>query len=116
MFINRSQTFNNTTDANYEFRTVLAWQSCMIQESDPQTPMLNNDLDLALNCGSPLQVCGGTMLSNTTSSEIEMFERPGCTYSRSCSLEIRIKNGMPLNACGSTTTERVGVAWRSFTN
>ncbi|HEU0035620.1 MAG TPA: hypothetical protein VFQ53_33645, partial [Kofleriaceae bacterium] len=95
--------------ASTRFRVALAWQSCMIEEGS--TPVLNNDLDLALNCGSPLQVCGGTTLSNTVTSELEMFERPGCTYSKTCSIEIRIKNGATLNACGSTPTERVGIAW-----
>ena len=91
------------------FRVALAWQSCMVMEGD--TPFLNNDLDLALNCGSPLIACGGTTISNTVTNEIEMIERPGCTYTRTCSVEIRIKNGATLNACGTTTTERVGVAW-----
>ena len=28
-----------------------------------------------------------------------------------CALEVRIKNGATLQPCGSTTTERIGVAW-----
>jgi hypothetical protein len=94
-------------------RVALAWQSCMIAEGS--VPQLNNDLDLALNCGSPLIQCGGTTISSTATSELEMLERPSCTFQRTCSIEIRIKNGAPLLACGSTNTERVGVAW-SFNN
>jgi len=102
-----------TIPANTKMRIALAWQSCMIAENS--TPTLNNDLDLALNCGSPLQQCGGTTISNTRTSELEMIERPGCTFSRSCSVEVRIKNGVSVQPCGSTTTERFGIAW-SFNN
>jgi hypothetical protein len=94
-------------------RVALAWQSCMISEGS--LPILSNDLDLALNCGSPLFQCGGTTISNTVTSELEMLERPACTFQRTCYVEVRIKNGAQLSACGSTTTERVGVAW-SFNN
>jgi hypothetical protein len=85
----------------------------MLDQND--VPVLNNDLDLALVCtGLP---CPGTLISNTISSELEMVERQRCTTatdktSASCALEIRIKNGGPVSACGSTLTERVGVAWR----
>jgi len=96
-----------TIPALTALRVALAYQSC----TQGATPQLNNDFDLALNCGNPLQACGGTSLSNTMTSELEMLERPGCSYSRSCSIEIRIKGGAAVAACGSTTTERVGVAW-----
>jgi hypothetical protein len=94
---------------NVRTRVALAWHTCMIEEGS--TPVLNNDLDLALNCGSPLVACGGTMLSNTESSELEMLERPGCSFERTCAIEVRIKNGATLQQCGSTTTERIGVGW-----
>ncbi|MDB4958914.1 MAG: hypothetical protein JWO36_6483 [Myxococcales bacterium] len=92
-------------------RVALAWQSCMTTEAGGAT--LNNDLDLALNCGSHA-TCAQTTLSDTVTSELEMLERPACgirTADRVCSIEIRIKNGAALASCGSTTTERVGVAW-----
>lgn len=95
------------------FRTALAWQACMLTETD--VPTINNDLDLALDCGSRFFPCGGVTTSNATSSEVEMIERPYCTIEKTCSLEVRIKNGATLAACGSTTTERIGVAW-SFGN
>lgn len=98
---------------NTRTRVALAWQACMISEGS--TPVLTNDLDLALNCGSPLVACGGTMMSATISSELEMLERPSCTLARTCSIEIRLKNGASIQPCGSTTTERVGVSW-SFNN
>lgn len=70
--------------------------------------------DLALVCTGT--ACPGTMISDTVVSELEMLHRPFCNAPRgssaTCSLEIRIKNGATLQPCGSTTTERVGVAWR----
>jgi hypothetical protein len=72
-------------------------------------------LDLALVCTGT--ACPGTLMSNTVVSELEMFERQVCvgapkSATASCSLQVRIKNGATLQACGSTTTERIGVAWR----
>ena len=90
-------------------RVALAWQSCLLSELS--TPVISNDLDVALNCGNPIQTCGGTIVSNTISSELEMIDKAKCTFQRSCTIEVRIKNGATLQACGSTTTERVGVAW-----
>ncbi len=99
--------------ASNSFRAALAWHSCMINEGD--LPVLNNDLDLALACSGP--PCPGTIISNTVTSETEMLERNSCvgqpkTAVATCSLEIRIKNGASLQPCGSTTFERVGIAWR----
>jgi hypothetical protein len=96
------------------FRAALAWHSCMINEGS--TPILNNDLDLVLVCGGT--VCPGTLTSNTITSELEMLERSTCAGAQkgdvaACSLEIRIKDGVALQSCGSTTFERVGVAWRN---
>lgn len=85
----------------------------MVEEGS--VPSLNNDLDLALNCGNPLVACGGTTISNSVRSELEMLHRPGCIYTRSCTIEVRIQNGATLQPCGTTTTERIGVAW-SFNN
>jgi hypothetical protein len=99
--------------ANARARVALSWQACMLTKED--TPTINNDLDLVLNCGSPWDVCGGSYTSNTISSELEMVERPGCPSSKTCSVEVRIKNGATLAACGSTTSERIGVAW-SYAN
>jgi hypothetical protein len=96
--------------ANSSFRAAMAWQSCLTSESG--TPTLNNDLDLVLSCGSPLIVCGGTLASSSITSEIEMVSKAACTAPKSCTLRIRIKNGASLAACGSTSTERVGLAWR----
>jgi len=79
--------------------------------ADDSVPVISNDLDLALNCGSIIQTCGGTISSNAVSSEIEMVEKAPCTFQRNCSIEVRIKNGASLQSCGTTTTERVGVAW-----
>jgi hypothetical protein len=95
--------------AGTRLRVALAWQSCMMTQGGPETL---NDLDLAVNCpGNPLLPCNGVIISNTVPSELEMLERPACAFDRTCAIEIRIKNGAPLAACGSTTTERVGVAW-----
>lgn len=94
-------------------RAALAWQSCMTSEGS--VPSLNNDLDLALVCSGT--TCSSSTISNTVTSELEMLELGFCAGApkgaiRTCSLEIRIKNGATLQPCGSTTTERVGVAWR----
>ncbi len=102
-----------TISAAKRVRAVLAWQTCTSGPSP--TSFMNNDLDLALVCTGT--ACPGTLISNTVSSETEMFERQVCSGAQksataSCTLEVRIKNGVPLNACGSTATERIGVAWR----
>jgi hypothetical protein len=96
--------------ANVPLRASLAWQGC-ISAPNGSVTSLPNDLDLVLDCGSSLQTCGGTTTSNATDSETEMIHRSGCLIAKSCSLYIRIKNGVSLAPCGSTTTERVGVAW-----
>lgn len=102
-----------TVQAARRVRAALAWQSCMTSEGS--TPVLNNDLDLVLSCTGT--VCPGVLQSNTAVSELEMLERQVCVgapkaATATCSLEVRIKNGAPLLPCGSTTTERIGVAWR----
>jgi hypothetical protein len=101
-----------TVSPTKKLRAALAWQACMVEQTD--VPVMNNDLDLVLVCTGA--ACPGTISSNTVSSEVEMLERQRCAgaskVSVSCSLEIRIKNGATLQACGSTATERVGVAWR----
>lgn len=102
-----------TVPANTSIRVALAWQACMLEELS--TPVLNNDLDLSLSCGSPITICGGTITSDTVTSELETLHKPACSVSKGCSIRVRIKNGAPLASCGSTTTERVGVAW-SFNN
>ncbi len=98
-----------TIPAGKSVRAALAWQSCLTSEAT--VPVINNDLDLALNCGNPMYNCGGTIQSNSVADEIEMVFKPVCPLSVTCSLEIRIKNGATLQSCGSTTTERVGVSW-----
>lgn len=90
-------------------RIALAWQSCLISETT--VPNIVNDLDLALDCGQPIQACSGTILSNSVPSELEMIDKAKCVLPRTCHIDIRIKNGASLQPCGSTTTERVGVAW-----
>lgn len=95
---------------NSSFRAAMAWQSCLTSETG--TPTLNNDFDLVLSCGSPFIICGGTIASSSITSEIEMVSKAACAAPKSCSLRVRIKNGASLAACGSTTTERVGLAWR----
>jgi hypothetical protein len=94
-------------------RAALAWQSCMTAEGS--TPVLTNNLDLALACTG--MVCPGTLLSNSVPSELEMLERQSCAGASkgaiaTCTLEVRIANGASLQPCGSTTSERIGVAWR----
>lgn len=95
--------------AHTRIRVALAWQACMLDEGD--TPALNNDLDLVLDCGLDYQDCTGSMISDAVTSELEMLERSGCYEVRVCSIRIRIKNGASLNSCGSDEYERVGVAW-----
>jgi hypothetical protein len=101
-----------TIPSSTPLRVALAWQTCMVDSMS--IPSLN-DLDLALVCDGSVFTCGGTILSNTVTSELEMLEKAACTYDKTCEIQIRIKNGAPLASCGSTTTERVGVAW-SFGN
>jgi len=98
-----------TVNANVKTRVALAWHACM--ENEGSIPVLNNDLDLVLSCGSPIQLCGGSISSTAVTSELEMVERPGCSIAKTCSIKIRIKNGATLNACGANPAERVGVAW-----
>ena len=94
--------------ANASPRIALAWQACMTAESG--TPTLNNDLDLAVTCGSSRGDFNS--ISNTVTSELEMIQvLPSTTARIGCSLQVRIKNGATLAPCGSTTTERIGVAW-----
>jgi len=95
--------------ANSKARVAMAWHACPSQ----LPPQLNNELALVLNCGKFLPgVCGGgTVTSNAPFSEIEVLERGSCTFVQNCSIRIRINNGAALNACGSTVSERVGVAW-----
>lgn len=100
---------NVTVPANAKMRIALAWQACSTDEASEA--IINNDLDLALNCGNPILSCGGTTLSTSASSEIEMLERPGCPQAKACTIEVRIKNGVALAPCGTTTFERIGVAW-----
>lgn len=91
-------------------RVSLVWQSCLTSEHG--TPVINNDLDLVLDCGNPMLACGGSIQSTTTDDEMEMVMKPACNVLvPSCTIRIRIKNGATLSSCGSTTTERVGVAW-----
>lgn len=91
-------------------RIALAWQSCMTAETG--VPVITNDLDLVLNCGNPMVVCGGLYQSVSTADEIEMVQYPACNFlTPGCAIEVRIKNGAALQSCGSTTTERIGVAW-----
>jgi hypothetical protein len=105
---------NVTIPASTKMRVAMAWQACMIAEGD--VPVINNDLDLAVICGNPTTQCGLNFFSaQAMTSELEMVERPSCSFAWTCSIEVRIKNGVVLNPCGSTTTERVGVAW-SFSN
>jgi hypothetical protein len=87
----------------------LVWQSCITSEIGVSN--LNNDLDLVLNCGSPLLSCHGSFVSNTIPSETEMVEKPACFQPVSCAIDIRIKNGAALSPCGTSATERIGVAW-----
>jgi hypothetical protein len=98
-----------TVNANMTTRVALAWHACM--ENEGSLPFLNNDLDLVLNCGSPFVACGGAISSTSVTSELEIVERPGCSFAKTCSIRIRIKNGATLNACGANSAERVGVAW-----
>lgn len=74
-------------------------------------PTLNNDLDLVVNCGSDWVICGGSWSSTSGTSELELIERPACSQSRSCSIKVRIKNGVSLAGCGSNSAERAGIAW-----
>lgn len=109
----REYTVSTVTVPGYSsLRASLAWQACMIDESS--LPTINNDLDLLVSCGSPIFGCGAA-ISDTVSSELEMVQK-ACTTQTSCSIRIRIKNGAALQACGSTATERVGVAWRMISN
>jgi hypothetical protein len=95
--------------ANQAVRVSLVWQSCITSEIGVSN--LNNDLDLVLNCGSPLLSCHGSFVSNTIPSETEMVEKPACFQPVSCAIDIRIKNGAALSPCGTSATERIGVAW-----
>lgn len=95
--------------AGIAVRVALAWQACVLTETG--VPTLNNDLDLRLTCGNETALCGQSYTSNTVTSEMEVLERPGCSQAKTCTIRIRIKNGATLAACGSTPTERVGVAW-----
>jgi hypothetical protein len=93
----------------HRLQAALSWQTCMTSFTSGQT--LNNDLDLVLTCGSAALECGGTIASASVVSEVEMLHKSACNFAKTCALRVRIKNGAPLASCGSTTYERVGVAW-----
>jgi hypothetical protein len=97
--------------SNKVIKVALVWNACSLADDGFTDAFLVNDLDLSVT-----KQCSGsstTTTSNTITSELEMLEI-ACGVQKggwSAAIKIRIKNGATLQACGTTTTERVGVAW-----
>jgi hypothetical protein len=93
-------------------KVALAWNACTT--STFQDASLANDLDLVVQRPSGGS-CGGTLhQSIATVSEVEMVyddclvgSGSGGTYT----IKVRIKGGGALAGCGSSTSERIAVAW-----
>lgn len=95
--------------ANYTVRAALAWHSCLLVQDGLMT--MNNDLDLSIQGSTALgNPCYGYKHSSAITSEVEMVSR-SCSANITYKILVRIKNGASLQSCGTTTTERIGVAW-----
>jgi hypothetical protein len=98
---------NVTLPLTKSAKVALAWSACSL--SSGSDALMANDLDLAVT-----RTCNGTpttFTSNTIPSETEMVFLSCGAQAGSMTIRIRIKNGATLAACGTRTTERVGVAW-----